>query len=236
MQRKGFTLIELLVVITVISILAAILFPVFQAAKEKAKDASCLSNMKYVNLGLMMYAVDWNDTFPNTTTTRNPTVSDPNIRYCDWSQQLIIYTGGSEEILRCPSLNGSDRVSVPTDYVLNGYCTHAFPISQIAIPGDQISIAERQSGYNDCDYHPCYLGGNEYADLPPWNLSTDQLLASHMHESGAHGTNAIASERHNGGANYGFCDGHVRWMRWVETYCPSMGINLHNTTHWTMNP
>src|SRR5579871_5266962 len=63
-RRSGFTLIELLVVIAIIAILAAILFPVFAQAREKARSASCLSNTKQMGLGLMMYVQDYDETFP----------------------------------------------------------------------------------------------------------------------------------------------------------------------------
>lgn len=62
--RKGFTLIELPVLIAVIGILAAILFPVFAKAREKARQASCLSNCKQLGLALMMYADDCDETLP----------------------------------------------------------------------------------------------------------------------------------------------------------------------------
>jgi prepilin-type N-terminal cleavage/methylation domain-containing protein len=62
--RSGFTLIELLVVIAIIAILAAILFPVFAQAREKARSASCLSNTKQLALGLTMYVQDYDETFP----------------------------------------------------------------------------------------------------------------------------------------------------------------------------
>jgi len=63
-SRKAFTLIELLVVIAIIAILAAILFPVFAQAREKARQTSCLSNTKQLGLGFMMYTQDYDEMFP----------------------------------------------------------------------------------------------------------------------------------------------------------------------------
>jgi prepilin-type N-terminal cleavage/methylation domain-containing protein len=63
-RRSGFTLIELLVVIAIIAILAAILFPVFAQAREKARSISCLSNLKQSGLATLMYVQDYDETFP----------------------------------------------------------------------------------------------------------------------------------------------------------------------------
>lgn len=63
-HRKGFTLIELLVVIAIIAILAAILFPVFAQARDKARQTTCTSNTKQIGLGAMMYINDYDETFP----------------------------------------------------------------------------------------------------------------------------------------------------------------------------
>jgi len=63
--RKGFTLIELLVVIAIIAILAAILFPVFAQARAAARKTSCLSNVKQLSLGMLMYAGDYDERFPS---------------------------------------------------------------------------------------------------------------------------------------------------------------------------
>src|ERR1700722_7640906 len=74
---RGFTLIELLVVIAIIAILAAILFPVFSQAREKARSISCLSNGKQIGLALYMYVQDYDETYPQEhPSTSNPVVDD----------------------------------------------------------------------------------------------------------------------------------------------------------------
>src|ERR1700712_4301073 len=65
-RQRGFTLIELLVVIAIIAILAAILFPVFAKAREKARQTACISNMKQMGLGFMMYVQDNDEAFPSS--------------------------------------------------------------------------------------------------------------------------------------------------------------------------
>lgn len=67
MKRHGFTLIELLVVIAIIAILAAILFPVFARAREKARQASCQSNLKQIELAMKQYAQDYDEMFPTAS-------------------------------------------------------------------------------------------------------------------------------------------------------------------------
>lgn len=76
-RRNGFTLIELLVVIAIIAILAAILFPVFAQARSKARQTSCLSNLKQVGVGIYMYAQDYDEMLPGNTPLNINGLSDP---------------------------------------------------------------------------------------------------------------------------------------------------------------
>src|SRR5688572_16773650 len=77
-RRGGFTLIELLVVIAIIAILAAILFPVFAQAREKARSSTCLSNQKQLGTAMSMYLQDWDERFPNWRTEVPKSVEHPN--------------------------------------------------------------------------------------------------------------------------------------------------------------
>src|ERR687883_602422 len=75
-RRDAFTLIELLVVIAIIAILAAILFPVFAQARAKARQTACLSNLKQIGTGLMMYTQDYDETYPGTF-NQCPPINNP---------------------------------------------------------------------------------------------------------------------------------------------------------------
>lgn len=127
-DRSGFTLIELLVVIAIIAILAAILFPVFAQAREKARAISCTSNMKQLALGILMYVQDNDETFPTGSEEND---SAPNTLYgfvigATWPVKVSPYIK-STAVFRCPD----DPSQQPPDpfgplgprisYAANGY-------------------------------------------------------------------------------------------------------------------
>lgn len=97
-MRRGFTLIELLVVIAIIAILAAILFPVFAQAREKARMTTCHSNSRQLGLGVMMYVQDWAETFPPSTNYAAPADSPERV----WMAIVEPYVKNTG-IFICPS-------------------------------------------------------------------------------------------------------------------------------------
>lgn len=106
-RRQAFTLIELLVVIAIIAILAAILFPVFAKAREKARQISCLSNLKQIGLGIMQYATDYDGKFPMGT------YNEPR----NWEVNPDVGPGGNAD---CGSPDGWNGQPINADLTLDG--------------------------------------------------------------------------------------------------------------------
>jgi len=204
-MRKGFTLIELLVVIAIIAILAAILFPVFARAREKARQTSCLSNLKQIGLGALMYVGDYDDfTFGHLAGDRYQT--DPpwpwGAPYYMWHQQMYPYVKNLQ-LFVCPSMpnytlsaqaDGSPAYDSTLGYGMNYEVTYFYRhlnMSDFTRPAQTIWFA-------DCKYYVCYPA--YYTYTYPTN--------------GTYGMNGPAriDIRHNGGVNLAFFDGHSKWM------------------------
>jgi len=167
---RGFTLIELLVVIAIIAILAAILFPVFAQAREKTRQASCLSNEKQMGTAMMMYTQDYDEQFPF-------------LQYYDANNQPIIWTSaiypyvkngqgnvvngttyyyGTGGVWSCPSFPSLQPAEYGVNFVIcrNGSGTWAannlpgfklitVGLSEIDSPAEKIMVVEKGEAYND---------------------------------------------------------------------------------------
>src|SRR5438045_8223435 len=90
-SHPGFTLIELLVVIAIIAILAAILFPVFAQARDKARGAACLSNVKQLATGLQMYTQDYDETLPHQAGDYTDFLNTANTTQPNWAKGVQPY-------------------------------------------------------------------------------------------------------------------------------------------------
>src|ERR1700736_2322037 len=110
-QREGFTLIELLVVIAIIAILAAILFPVFAQAREKARQASCMSNMRQFSTAGMMYTQDWDEMY---VPAFKYYLGQSNCQGLYWWDDLLQPYIKNQLLPLCPSWNATEGCSAPS--------------------------------------------------------------------------------------------------------------------------
>ena len=188
-MRRGFTLIELLVVIAIIAILAAILFPVFAKAREKARQSSCASNLKQLALAHLQYVQDYDERTIHwfgywDAGEYNP----PAAAY--WYENLMPYVKNGQ-IFICPS--APDRALNPGKTPANSYlCTYAmsegYPdqsLSAFETPANTVMLCETQGS----NYYRYRLEPNSDAPI-----------------------DATAIRMHNDGSNFAFVDGHVKWL------------------------
>ena len=134
-SASGFTLIELLVVIAIIAILAAILFPVFAQAREKARQASCISNNKQVGLAMLQYVQDYDEQY---RIGRNVTSGNANaLPGRAWAGAIYPYSK-SGQLLKCPD-DGTPTIAStatqPTGYPVSLVYNYNIPVTGAAIAG-----------------------------------------------------------------------------------------------------
>lgn len=114
-RRRAFTLIELLVVIAIIAILAAILFPVFAKAREKARQTSCASNLKQLNLAVLQYNQDYDEKMPNASIFDS---THGSWEAYSWKEQIYSYVK-SRQVYVCPSNSTNTNTTYLSDWVTN---------------------------------------------------------------------------------------------------------------------
>jgi len=203
--KQGFTLIELLVVIAIIAILAAILFPVFAKAREKARQASCSSNEKQIMLAFLMYADDYDEGICNVRPGKAIEAPGgncgPNPQWVTWCVAIQPYVRNAQ-IVQCPSLEGlRDESSaqckdLPKSYGMNARWCNNWG----AFRWNKIKMVRNHS-------EQILIGPSTWADTNIW-----------CHPNG--GNNCFWTP-HNRGSNYGYLDGHVKWNLPEQTVNPN---------------
>ncbi len=189
-MRKGFTLIELLVVIAIIAILAAILFPVFARAREKARQTSCLSNLKELGLVYQMYIGDYDEKYPMCAMQRGP--------YAYYAYQVLDPYVKNDQIWYCPSTDPARRYAPNRRLVglappIPGSTTDSTFLkeAEIKCPAQKILIADTGRSwyiYNSSVTPYDNPSGKTYG-IYPW---------------------------HNNMANVCFADGHAKACDWKK--------------------
>ena len=199
-REPGFTLIELLVVIAIISILAAILFPAFAQAREKARQTACASNEKQLSLGILMYAQDSDEVLPPTQALDNtlwpalinPYVKNTQVRLCPSDAGETVNSYGLNELT---FVDLTDGPPVPTPLALPAFQT----------PTTTVMLGELGVGS---------LGN--LADLTTPRLGAYKLTAPDVDLNDQY--DARPAARHFQRANVGFMDGHVKALRLEQFY------------------
>ncbi len=246
-SKHGFTLIELLVVIAIIAILAAILFPVFAQAREKARGISCVSNQKQLGTSVMMYAQDYDETLPSGMT----------FEWQPWPQVVEPYIK-NYNVLRCPTdsdaqKNGDPWGGLPMSYAANGYLNcpangtckllGAFGVSQswvdkagqplaaINYAATSVMLAEKHNtdlvsvnpppnGWGNFNRTGLQCGSLIMGGPVSW-FSNDNIpdgtRTGSPDKYDPNSPNGAVSARHTKQSNFTFCDGHVKSMRPAAT-------------------
>jgi len=259
-KSRGFTLIELLVVIAIIAILAAILFPVFAQAREKARATSCLSNEKQITTGTLMYIQDyderWPITLPNDGTTNssffvwtipesvlNPPPASPQTR-SNWAIAIQPYIK-NYQVYSCPSsldlllfgpIDNPVQASTRISYAINGYLND-WNEGGTTTPASTIAYTEvgknATVGYSATFPLPVINGCDPPTDVPYHFNRATAGACSFTFQS------AQSWWVHGQGTNYSYMDGHVKWVRNSSSNSPWADIgpdgSAENSNIWVTN-
>ncbi len=207
--RRGFTLIELLVVIAIIAILAAILFPVFARAREKARQTACLSNTKQLGLAMQMYSQDYDEAYPTCLDGANSSAI-----YKTWDDAIAPYTK-NDQMFICPSAERSNtRCHMINAWIcgwtnFSGTGVHSCTLAGIPRPANTVLLAEASATGIYPNLRGAYtmsVNGAGSDVTYPWGAGTGasrNAAGSWIWRPGIH------LQR---GYNDVFCDGHAKFI------------------------
>lgn len=220
-MKKGFTLIELLVVIAIIAILSGIIFPVFNAAREKARTTVCLSNLKQLGMACVLYADDNNKYYPPSVFSYSngiyPLWISPGVLYYQYIKNRDVFICPNACYSLEPNLDEAtvtrllSRGNYSANVYLMGNGKPSYKYTKIKAPSETVIIYEAGRVYMN-DAYWSYKGKDHYY-LPGWGKVTgeepDPLIADEERDDYMNG-------RHNGGINLVYCDGHSEWKKTEE--------------------
>ena len=252
-KLNGFTLIELLVVVAIIAILVAMLLPALQGAKESAKAAQCMSNLRQIGIAAYSYASDWNDHSPNMGVSE---VVIMNFAEGRWMDQVFAYCRNNTKVLQCPSQQTLWRSTwnmapphiepkyapgygmsrhAGTSY--NSSTNNPSPYKGIGIPLRLVANPARKIWFCDSGWFR-WATGSSNADVESWTPNIESRGARNCSNS----NNQLPSRRHRGASNFLFFDGHVERMNMLDATplcapvnagCPAEGTDTDpNSENW----
>src|SRR3954453_7753513 len=217
LRKRAFTLIELLVVIAIIAILAAILFPVFAQARDKARSVACLSNMKQIGTAESMYMQDYDggiqELIPGGAAGRAGLVGQPSM----WMGTLQPYIK-SVDIFRCPSSSVSkadltfDKRDSACSIGLNSFLGWYFNyFYYVTIGGNERKAAYPRPVREATIAYPAQTV--VFGDAFDLTVAGRTPRAYWLDPGYGKGVRFGLSDRHSLGSNLVFADGHAKWYR-----------------------
>jgi len=224
LRKRAFTLIELLVVIAIISILAAILFPAFARARENARKASCMSNLKQIGLAALMYTQDYDERFPMARLYFG--TGAPDLKWYDLLQPYA----KSMQVFVCPSAgpaygNSSYGWNISGTGHKNDWSGSGFGYipAQPETPGNVLGVPQSliQEPASTILAADPSSNGNGVNGIYAVGYQTEQNMPV-LHGGQPYSATAVTVTDFSGGGNYLFADGHVKFLQANRTYCTSL--------------